>query len=215
MKRFSPLIEALAALILLVQLYIIIAGKLGDQIPLLIIEIVVYGLLTLLFSYMLLGNTSYNISLGKLKVFPDSLPYEISEGQKDFYMRRSADSLNLIKLVFVIFMSLVPLLKANALFFLILVPAFIAGLLFSIYVYTKYSLYSRGYIKITPKEIWRKYIFYYNPNDNRAVLDKPIGAGSTVNLATPQGRVILGIILGIPITLIILLFTIFYLTGSL
>lgn len=215
MKKFSPIIESLIALIVAAQLYFIISEDFKSLIPLAIIEAAVYILLTLLFSLMILGDTTYNINLSKLRILPKSLPYEITDEQKNAYLSKAAGSINSIKLAIILFMAASPLLETGGLFILVLLPGLLIGIFFAIYNFMKYSLYSRGYINIPAKEIWQKYIFYYNPNDSRAVLEKPLGVGSTVNLATSHGKLILGVILGVPLTIVILLFFIFYLTGQL
>lgn len=44
------------------------------------------------------------------------------------------------------------------------------------------------------EESWIGGIFYYNPKDKRSMVENPMGTGTTVNMATPAGKVTLGFI---------------------
>jgi hypothetical protein len=73
---------------------------------------------------------------------------------------------------------------------------------------------ARGYTRVTFGETVRKGLFYCNPDDSRAILDKTVGTGTTVNLATKEGRMILWVILAIPATIITLIVLLKLLSGK-
>ena len=52
-------------------------------------------------------------------------------------------------------------------------------------------------------------LFYYNKNDKRAIVDKPFGAGSTINFASKQGRLVFYVLMSIPLSIFIILAIIF------
>lgn len=62
-----------------------------------------------------------------------------------------------------------------------------------------------GYYKISFKERILKGLFYNNPEDKRAIVDKPFGYGSTINIGSKQGKLVLTILLAIPSFMIILI----------
>ena len=58
---------------------------------------------------------------------------------------------------------------------------------------------------ISRKELLLNYIAYYNPEDSRVFVEKRIGIGTTVNLATRGGKFFMIFILGIPIVIILVI----------
>ncbi|OGU63941.1 MAG: hypothetical protein A2499_03570 [Stygiobacter sp. RIFOXYC12_FULL_38_8] len=49
----------------------------------------------------------------------------------------------------------------------------------------------------------KNFIFYYNKKDNRSIVDKPIGIGSTINFATKEGKFIFLLLLFPPIVIVV------------
>ncbi len=85
---------------------------------------------------------------------------------------------------------------------------FVLFFLFIIFV-IRYHMLSEGYTNLTFINTIKHGLFYYNENDKRAIVDKPFGAGSTINFASKQGRLVFYVLISIPITIIVILITVF------
>lgn len=70
---------------------------------------------------------------------------------------------------------------------------------------------AKGYTKASLKNS----MFYYNPDDKRAMIDKRVGIGSEINFGSKQGRLVFWVLIALPISFIALLVLALALAGKL
>ena len=146
--------------------------------------------------------------------------FDISESELLKYVQRGVTFTSLFKLCLILiplFASMSSLLFPNNIFpFNIIATIFFISFAFIMFIYSvQYFCKARGFIKISFGQTLKVGLLYYNPNDKRSIVDKQFGIGSTVNLASKKGRLVLWIILAIPITIITLLLLVLGLSGKL
>lgn len=205
-RRLNPLVEALIILLILLQAYSVFIGGLR-YLPMLFIEIAVYCLLTLIFYYALTPR----VILAEPKVPLKFDKIELSKEETDGYLQKIYNWMGLLKLSVIFLLSAVIVQEVFGLErrFHYLVPLlfvfYMASMFFSIYKLSYYMMLVKGYTNITRRDVLTKALFYYNPDDKRAFVDKPFGAGTTINFASKQGRMIFAVILSVPLTIILIL----------
>ncbi|MGE5400739.1 MAG: hypothetical protein ACM3S2_10060 [Ignavibacteriales bacterium] len=182
--------------------------------PGLIIQVCAYALLSLIYYFV----------LGPKVLFPKTgtvVPVElrdISEQESLRYIKRGVICFNSTKLIIsfiIITAMLMNIYHFNSYYSLILMIILLSILLYLILQFTKNTVSARGYVLTSNKELLKNFVFYFNPDDRRTSVDKPLGMGSTINLATKDGKMIMGVILAIPISLIIMLLIALALAGKL
>lgn len=145
---------------------------------------------------------------------------EIPETELLNYIQRGATFTSLFKFCLILiplFASMSSSLFPNEKYpFNIIATIFFISLAFIMFIYSiQYFCKARGFTKISFSQTLKVGLLYYNPNDKRAIVDKQFGIGSTINLTSKEGRLVLWIILAIPTTIITLLFIVLGLAGKL
>jgi len=73
---------------------------------------------------------------------------------------------------------------------------------------------ANGFVNVSNKQTVLNGLLYYNPNDKRAIVEKQFGVGTTINLASKQGRLIIYILLSIPLFVIFMILFAFKIAGK-
>lgn len=214
-KRVNWQIEVLSLLLIILEFAITLRGNSFPRVmPLLIVQICTYALLSLIY-YFILGpkvlfhKTSMQVPLKMI---------QITEQESLWHIKRGVIFFNLTKLVFTFLITANILIQVyslrayyNNLFLIILLGLFFYLTL----LFTKQMASAKGYVVTSNKELMKNFIFYFNPKDKRTVVEKPMGMGSTINLATKDGKIIMGVILAIPVAFIAALLIALALAGRL
>ncbi|MGE5498801.1 MAG: DUF5808 domain-containing protein [Syntrophothermus sp.] len=214
-KRINWQIEVLNLLLVILEVTLAFREDMFLRVlPLLIVQIFTYALISLIY-YFILGpsvlfpKTSMKLPLEMIQITERESLRHISQGVTYF---------NLTKLVFSFLITANILIQVyslrayyNNLFLIILLGLFFYLTL----LFTKQMASAKGYVVTSNKELMKNFIFYFNPNDKRTVVEKPMGMGSTINLATKDGKIIMGVILAIPVAFIAALLIALALAGRL
>lgn len=214
-KKIVWNIELIILLLLILQISAAIyTARFPDTIQIFITEIFVYSLVTLITYYMYDDKVIY----ADPKIPVDYTRKNLGEEEKTMFYNNiffnfGLLKLNIFSLLFIIFMIEISglsewLVYAALLIFFLLMLIIIIQLI-------KSMLSAKGYINIPTRDILRKFTVYYNPSDKRSIVDKPLGVGTTFNLATKEGKFLLGLILGIPFFIVTLLIIILAFAGKL
>ncbi len=222
LKNYKPInyrIELFSVVILFVQLGFVINStkeQLVNTLPAFLVMLFLYFITTTVFiigysSKHILKKTDLTSLFGKKT--------ELEESQVLLFIKRAVNIIGIGKAI-IIFIPML-LFIINHLYFLPFVlfrPLIILPLLLVFFTLLFYSIKNiikaNGYLTVTNKQTILNGIFYYNPNDKRAVVEKQFGVGTTINFATKQGKIILIVILSIPVTVLGLIFIILLLSGK-
>ncbi|MDP4174995.1 MAG: DUF5808 domain-containing protein [Bacteroidota bacterium] len=212
-KKFNWWVEVFTIFLIIAEIFFVIShNALQKNISAIIVQILVYLVLSIIFFYSVTPEVLFNESDTPIRLKRTNISKETSNS----FLKIAIMYLGLTKLaiiaVFPVMIFSQMMLKTNPLVFLAL--NFIV-IFYFISLFMKYLALSKGYIITKLKDVILNLIFYYNPEDERAVVDKPVGVGSTVNLATKQGKIIMVTILAIPIVIILGLFIALALAGKL
>lgn len=205
-RRIIPAIEIFIMIILLgiFSLYLFTADK--SFIQLFIISMVIYAFLTALFFVI----SSPAILLASPNLMLKLTKKNISTDEKSRYFNKAVLYLNYIKVSVIVLIVIIALGK-NYLGDNIIYGVIISLLLFfSFLFWTLYNLIvsiyrALGYSDFTSKDVLTKFMFYYNPEDERSFIEKDDGLGTTVNFASPEGRRVMIILIAIPVIVITLI----------
>jgi len=209
-------VETASILILLFQFYLIQNHSSRIAVIYLILSCFVYLILSIVMHY----SVSPNILFKKLEN-PElyGRKSELTETELLIHIKRGITYTSFFKLCFLLIPLLVSFTSVfgyrNTVFNLLLTIILIALAFLMFYKSMQYFSKARGFTEITFRQILTVGLFYYNTNDSRAIVDKQFGIGSTINLASKEGRLVLWIILAIPVTIITLLLIAFRLSGKL
>lgn len=216
--RVNWKVEIASAIILLLQ-FIQLSKYHSNKIAIIyfVLSCFVYSILSIVMYY----SVSPSILFKKLES-PELFgpKCEISETELLNYIQRGATFTSLFKLCFILiplFASMSSLLFPTDRFpYNIIASIFFISLAFLMFIYSlQYFCKARGFTNISFSQTLKVGLLYYNPNDKRAIVDKQYGIGSTINLASKEGRLVLWIILAIPTTIITLLLIVLGLAGKL
>ncbi|MFH0733122.1 MAG: DUF5808 domain-containing protein [bacterium] len=217
LRRTNIIIEAISVFILLLQLLIIFTHKpyhLSVTLPPLIINICMLILLSIVMYF----------SLSPKIVFKEFETPELFGERKSlkqnvvlFYYKRGVFYTSLFKLLLLLIpfglqLSSLILFRFSNLLKIIYTIFMIILVLFILTLSITNFLKANGFESMTIKKTLSKVLFYYNPKDKRAVVEKQFGVGTTINFASKQGRLILYVLLAIPITIIGILFLVLVLS---
>jgi hypothetical protein len=212
-KKFNWWVEIFTIFLIIAEIVFVIShNALQKNISAIIVQILVYLVLSIIFFYSVTPEVLFSDSDTPIRLKRTN----ISKERSNSLMKIAIMYLGLTKLaivaVFPVMIFSQMMLKTNPLVFLAL--NFIL-IFYFISLFMKYLALSKGYIITKLKDVILNLVFYYNPEDKRTVVDKPVGVGSTVNLATKQGKIIMATILAIPIVIIVGLFIALALAGKL
>lgn len=218
-KRINYRIELICVAILIVQLGFVINSskeQLLNSLPAFLVMLFLYFITTIVF---IIGySPKYILKKTDLTSIFGSKT-ELEESQILILLEKAVNSIGIGKAI----ITFIPLLLfiINHLYFLPFTffrPLIILPLLLIFFILLFYSIKNiikaNGYLTVTNKQIISNGIFYHNPNDKRAVVEKQFGIGTTINLATKQGKMIMIVILSIPVTVLGLVFIILLLSGK-
>lgn len=114
--------------------------------------------------------------------------------------------------IFKLFITLIPVAIVFVTIYefsqLLFVPLMIALVFVSVYYAFKMSYFlamAKGLNFEDLKDFFKKGLFYYNPEDERAFVDKPVGVGTTINFASKTGRRFFVILMSVPVLIILIL----------
>ncbi|MGE5431367.1 MAG: hypothetical protein ACM3QX_09845 [Syntrophomonadaceae bacterium] len=182
--------------------------------PGLIVQVCTYALLSLVY-YFILGpmvlfpKTNMAVPLKKV---------DITEKESLRHIKRGIIYFNSTKLIISFLITsniLIQIYKLTGYYTVFSLIILVALLFYLIVIFTRQMASAKGYVITSNKELLQNFIFYFNPADKRTVVDKPMGMGSTINLATKDGKMILGVILAIPVAIIAMLLIALALAGKL
>ncbi len=215
MKKIQLFTEFLYFILLALLIVIIFNKSLFYKgIPSIIVSLFIYGILSFAFyiSYNSKNFTPKNaaiISLPKI---------DISEKLKNNYVNYSQLFIGLSKLIIAIIPTVIFVLNSvtalHGIGIVVLLIVLIVKFFLIFLLAIKYHLLSEGYTNLSFLNTIRHGLFYYNKDDKRAIVDKPIGAGVTVNFATKQGRMVFYVLISIPLTVILILSIVFLVTKN-
>lgn len=212
-KKISWPAELLITMLIVIEaVFILQHGALQENIAQIIVQVMIYLLLSFIFYYSL----SPAVLFSKPGVPINLKQKEITQDEQRAYINKSVLFISLLKLSVLSGFPLIYLSRRvfgiNSFF-----PAafVLAAVFYCLIMFTKYLAFARGYMPESFKDIIVNIMFYYNPDDKRAVVNKPIGIGSTINLANKQGKIILATIISIPLSIILLLLLVFALSDRL
>ncbi|HRI47820.1 MAG TPA: hypothetical protein PK559_11995 [Ignavibacteriaceae bacterium] len=204
-RRFDLRIEIISIICIISQLffYVIIPGL---EIAPFIISSFLYIVLTIVMYYSLSPGVVINPNYIEKKL---GTKHNLNENEKLFFLRRSIFFAGLFKFCIL-------LIPSHFLFFQVFlgdskylgvtfVILFLVIGFYSLFLMGLNIIKANGYTESGYKEVLKYGIIYNNPDDKRGVVEKPYGLGVTVNLATNEGRLILGVLLAIPLTIVLLL----------
>jgi uncharacterized membrane protein len=212
-KRIIWWLELINLTLLLIQLAGAIKIHNSGVVLLVIMAFMVYLYLSIHFYFAL----NKKIFLSELKHPVNDVKEDLTENERNKFISFCIFELSLVKFFVVLiilnlamnivynFGKVLPYL--SVVIFLVL----LAVIFYLIVSFLKHLVNSKGYINTSRKEILTKYLFYYNSENKRVVVSKPLGRGSTINLATKDGKLILGIIL-FPVIIVFLVIFILILT---
>jgi|GEM_PF-4918837 len=213
-KKVFWWIESSFFLLIITHIYITLSVSQSlNTIQILITEIFIYTLISLISYYMYDDKVIFSDP----KIPIDHPRYDLTEDEKTKFYNQVFLNFGLLKLSIVIFLFCILLIELARLpetliYLLIIILFFFLGMI--IINLTRSVLSAKGFKNIPTMDILKKYTIYYNPNDKRSIVDKPFGIGTTINLASKQGKLIFGIILGIPLFIISLLIIVLSLAGK-
>lgn len=205
LQRFDLRIEIISLICISSQLYFYLIIP-GLEIAPFIISSFIYIVVTIVMYYSLSPEVVINPNYLEKKL---GTKHNLDENKKLFFLRRSIFFAGLFKFCIL-------LIPSHFLFFEVFfgdskypgvtfVILFVAFGFYSLFLMGLNIIKANGYIEVGYKEVFKYGIIYNNPDDNRGVVEKPYGLGVTVNLATNEGRLILGILLAIPLTIVLLI----------
>ncbi len=219
-KRTNKLIEIICLSMLFLQFLFIFTFrpyKFSINLPPLIINLFLYLLLSLIFYF----STSPSIILKKFKK-PELFGHKstLSQNQILFYLKKGVLFSGLFKLTILFIPFGLQLITNIFLMISVIFPILFTFIILclGLYILTvsiNYFLKANGFESLTLKQTIIKGLFYYNPDDKRAVVEKQFGIGTTINFASKQGRLILYVIISIPITITLLLLLVMVLSKKL
>lgn len=185
----------------------------AELLPGLIIQITVYSLLSLIYYFVL----SPTVLLKKTRTVVSVKTRNISEIESLQFIKRGILFFNSTKLI-VLFMitsiMIINIYSRNSYYAFISMIFLLCMMLYFIILFTRNIAAAQGYVLTNNKELFQNFVIYYNPEDKRTTVDKPLGMGSTINLATKDGKMILGVILAIPLSIVIFLLIALALAGK-
>lgn len=181
-----------------------------------ICELVGYLVISVILYYVLdktamLKPASFKIELEKTI---------INKEETNCYLSKAVSANTAIKLFIILIITSVVL---NQVYYpdgryialvMILLLVYLVCIFYCAFLYAKYAMAARGYVNIPVKFMATKMIIYYNPDDKRTIVDKAFGVGSTINLATRQGKIILWTILAIPLAIVFLVILVKAVSGK-
>jgi len=188
-------IEGISAILLFIALYTNLIHKVD-----LIISIGIYLLLSSIFYFALDLRVVTKVS--------DKLKDELKDYNNPNIERLNKASvfINLIKVLVLLFIIVIgnkSMVQLNHWINAVVIVMFFGVLLILIYLYLKNVLLSYSYPNTSLMHLIKNFIFYYNKKDNRSIVDKPIGIGSTINFATKEGKFIFLLLLFPPIVIVV------------
>jgi uncharacterized membrane protein len=216
--RVNWIVEIVSIIILLLQfIHLLRSHSNKAAVIYFTLSCLVYFILSIVMYYSVAPSVLFN----KLES-PESFgqKFEISETELLNFIQKGAAFTSLFKLCLILIpllSSILPLLFPDNKFPFNLIAAIsFFSLAFIMFIYSiQYFYKARGFTKLSFSQTLKVGLLYYNPNDRRAVVDKQFGIGSTINLASKQGRLVLWVILAIPVTIITLLLIVLRLSGKL
>lgn len=182
--------------------------------PGLIVQVCTYALLSLIY-YFILGpgvlipKTNMAVPLKKVDIIEKESLKHINLGILYFNSTKLLISFLITSTILIQTYKLAPYYTVFSLIILVVL------LFYLIVHFTRQMASAKGYVITNNKELLQNFIFYFNPADKRTVVEKPLGMGSTINLATKDGKMILGVILAIPVAIIAMLLIALALAGKL
>lgn len=215
MKKIQIFTEFLYFILLALLIVIIFNKSLFYKgIPSIIVSLFIYGILS--FAFYISYNAKY---FTKRNVAIINLPkIDISEKLKNNYVNYSRIFIGLSKLIIAIIPPVIFVLNSvtalHGIVIGVLLIVLIVKFFLIILLAIKYHLLSEGYTKLSFLDTIKHGLFYYNKDDKRTIVDKPIGAGVTVNFATKQGRMVFYVLISIPLTIILILSIVFLVTKN-
>lgn len=214
-KRINWQVELLNLILISFEIVIGFQKEIFSRLlPGLIVQVCAYSLVSLIYYFV----------LGPKVLFPKTgtvVPVEmrdISEQESLRYIKRGIIFFNSTKLIISFIISTVMLINIyhlSSYYAFISMITLLCILLYLAIQFTKNIASARGYVLTSNKELLKNFVFYFNPDDKRTSVDKPLGMGSTINLATKDGKIFMGVILAIPISLIIMILIALALAGKL
>lgn len=215
MKKIQIFTEFLYFILLALLIVIIFNKSLFYKgIPSIIVSLFIYCILS--FAFYISYNAKY---FTKRNVAIINLPkIDISEKLKNNYVNYSRIFIGLSKLIIAIIPPVIFVLNSvtalHGIVIGVLLIVLIVKFFLIILLAIKYHLLSEGYTKLSFLDTIKHGLFYYNKDDKRTIVDKPIGAGVTVNFATKQGRMVFYVLISIPLTIILILSIVFLVTKN-
>jgi len=186
--------------IILLTIFIVFNYLPNTTIAPIIVSIFIYLILTLAFNY------SFNLKTNNKSKAEINLPKtNISEKEKNIYINLRSLYIKAAKIL----IAFLPIILVLNIYKLFIVFVFFMLFFISIVLIIKYHLLSEGYLNLTFINTLKHGLFYYNKEDKRAIVDKPFGAGSTINFASKQGRLVFYVLISIPLSIFIILTIIF------
>ncbi|MGE5621023.1 MAG: hypothetical protein ACM3U0_00485 [archaeon] len=183
-------------------------------IPGLIIQICSYLLLSLIYYFVLSPKVLFHKTRAVVPIKMRNIPAQESLR----YAKRGILCFNSTKLLISFLIGSLAFIDKyyhNSYNAVILLIILLSVSFYLIILFTKNIASAKGYVVSNSKELLRNFVFYYNPADRRTSVDKPLGMGSTINLATKDGKIVFGVILAIPVVFIIFLLAALALAGKL
>ncbi|HPN37149.1 MAG TPA: DUF5808 domain-containing protein [Melioribacteraceae bacterium] len=201
MKNCCFLIDLFYSItIILLTIFIVFNYLPNTTIAPIIVSIFIYLILTLAFNY------SFNLKTNNKSKAEINLPKtNISEKEKNIYINLRSLYIKAAKIL----IAFLPIILVLNIYKLFIVFVFFMLFFISIVLIIKYHLLSEGYLNLTFINTLKHGLFYYNKEDKRAIVDKPFGAGSTINFASKQGRLVFYVLISIPLSIFIILTIIF------
>ena len=215
-KRFNGTVEIISISLLVLQLYFALTSNSALNLVPFFISCFIYLVLTLVLYYSLSPKVVFKTN-SDLSCF--GTKSNLTDSDKDLFISKAVFYSALFKLFLLLIpgqILLINIISLNSVLLNTISTFAIIFLAFYELLLMNYNLIkANGYMDATMKDTLSKGVFYNNPNDKRTVIDKPVGIGSTINLATKDGKIILWVLLAIPITIITLLVVVFSLTDKL
>lgn len=198
-RRVNPSIEIIALAAQAFQYYFAINS---EQVVAVIVNLFVY----LFLSAVLYPVLDYRY----ITKISDRIKKQLNENPKPEvkYLNLAASYMNGIKLLVILFMVITSMYTDAGNCALIMIPnilLLLAGILFLAFRSVLNVLKAFRYPDLSAAHIFKNIMIYNNKEDNRVVIDKAFGVGSTINLATRQGKIILIVLLLPPIILFTLI----------
>ena len=214
-KRMDLRIEFVSVTLLLLNLYFALNSTQLNLGPF-IVGVFIYLLLSLIMFASLSPNYIFKENKTSVQYGNKTI---LSEDQKEFYLKEAYNFSSLFKFSVILIPTLIYFLEflgiKNNIVGILIVVILMSAAFYMIFRMQKSIIKANGYLNISSKSALNYSFIYNNPDDKRVVVDKPFGIGTTVNIATKQGRIILIVILAIPITILSVIFIVLSISGKL